>query len=1305
MSKEKLTTEEFLKNNDYAKALSNYAARQGKEFGSREQALENFLSDYRGVQSNTGLAVLFANRVSNIEDDEERLELGRLYKAVDEDLEDFAGQQSGLATVGEYAYKGILDPLNLLGFGTGAIVGRTVGKLALNRIISNAFKGNIAKEVSKGTFKKTAGIGAGIGGVEGVGQGLSLEDVKGKDKLGIQDEMNLGNVALMGGLGAVTGGAFGALGGRKAAKELTRVGEVLQERTKAIENTTQGKLARRANVQNFLNKQKDNFDTSTIIGTYVRPVNKKQKLIDRPNDYGEFGLITGIVDGKAEVEFLPTTFAQKLNPKTNKFDERKTVGVEFNKIKGVSEVNKREYQKKFVENYGLFFSKADIEKGRDILKSDPSVSIQELDTIFEVGLKKEDFINVTNVVFDAASDVLENPNVNPQFAAKVRVIMEDPMKRISEKFGELISLGTKDQSFLDSSIANQLVNKNLTNPQFANALVADIAISMSKGAQMSNIQKLVSTNKRIGKKLERIQASLTDTQRKVFADIEKQREIERKMAQKFGLFVDVWRSFLVTQPATTFRNIFGSALRVPGETLDISLQSMNFMRQFEAKALGMDAPKDVDLPNESLLLAKNLLNPLEQIELAAIVGREFNEAQRKIFDVFDDYFAVTLGDDSKAGGFIRKLAFASKWANIGNRAQDRAIKSAGFMTELDNQVKGAIRRGEITDPEVKGAVDLIRQNKLNLVNDEMVSKSLEFAYKLTYQSRDAGDDLLLVGGIVNNTQRFLNQFTIAKFGIPFPNFLINAFVYTLNRGVGFGMLKSLVKGGQVLKQSTKKSVEAAKEERARITDLTKKIDARKKSGVRTDNQKYSLNQLETELKNLQAAAGKRLKNVEQFRKGIVESAEGIALLGVGYGIRETMGGPRYNEVKIQVPVAGENTFNFGPLFPLLPFLFLGEALRKILNDEPFDAKFIAEGAEALAGLQTDRMGPLAKTFSGIKYFLENFDSEDPLAAKRTGEAIGGGIGYVLKGLRNPALAFNDAIAQLGPKEFRQTFEKGFQEIITEEGETYSAELVRGILNEFVRQMVRGTTLQGAVFGERSTERPTQSVTGLQQDPKFAPLLKQFPPGAAPLMPRDNVGEELARVGIDAYKLADRSEVPEYTFEFKKRLGELAEKNLKPFIQTEEYKALPIEEQKLRLEAAYKGQDSGLSPEQKKAYRGLGYKFPSLRKAVREQIKVDLPYLYRLHNFRKNNRKADVRELYRQEAEAGRPIPQIKYYGEETTDRGINYAAEKQNEALDAYQAKINENRKRRAMLPIDIRGEAIGQREGGYIGQMRALGF
>ena len=155
MSKEKLTTEEFLQNKDYVDTLFDYAESQGKQFGTSADALEYFLGDYRGVQSNTGLAVLFANRVANIKDDEERLKLGRLYKAVDEDLEDFAGEQSGVATTLEYVGKGILDPLNILGFGAGTIVGRTVGKVALNKIISNAFKGNISKEISKDALKKT----------------------------------------------------------------------------------------------------------------------------------------------------------------------------------------------------------------------------------------------------------------------------------------------------------------------------------------------------------------------------------------------------------------------------------------------------------------------------------------------------------------------------------------------------------------------------------------------------------------------------------------------------------------------------------------------------------------------------------------------------------------------------------------------------------------------------------------------------------------------------------------------------------------------------------------------------------------------------------------------------------------------------------------------------------------------------------------------------------------------------------------------------------------------------------------------
>ena len=607
------------------------------------------------------------------------------------------------------------------------------------------------------------------------------------------------------------------------------------------------------------------------------------------------------------------------------------------------------------------------------------------------------------------------------------------------------------------------------------------------------------------------------------------------MANKFGIFVDIWRSFLVTQPATTFRNVFGSALRVPGETLDIALQSSKFFTQFESKALGMDIPEP-NLKNEKLLLSKNLLNPLEQIELAKIVAKEFPEAQRKVFDVFDDYFAVTLGDDSKAGGILKKLSFASKVANVANRAQDRAIKSAGLMTELDNQVKNAIRRGEITDPKVKGIIDLIEQNKLNLVNDEMLSKSLQFAYKLTYQSRNAGDEVIGVGGLINIIQNGLNRVALFKLGIPFPNFLVNGFVYTLNRAGG-GLLKSAIRGAQTIGYDV--FPQAAKKERERINDLSGKINAAVKKGIKSQKQKNDVAAMRKEVAALEAKAGKRLQNVEQFRKGVVESAEGISLLLAGYGIRETMGGARYDELKI-----GNTTIDVGPLFPLTPFLYLGELMRKKLNDEPIDGKLIGEGVQALTGLQADRAGPFAKFSSGVLRFLQDLNTDDPLAAKKTGELVGGMIGYIVKGFVTPLKAIDDVAKDIGPKSLRQTYEKGFQEFITEEGDTYDKEMARGVFNEFIRQMFRGTTFQGLVFGEESLQKPTQSVTGLQPKTRVLTARKQFL-GAAEGVPREELGDELARVGIDDYTLAVRSEVPEYTFQYKKILGELAEKNLKP----------------------------------------------------------------------------------------------------------------------------------------------------------------
>ena len=139
---DKLTTEELLENQEYVDTLFDYAERQGKRLATREDALENFLGDYRGVQANTALALKFSNDVENIRDEEERKKLGKLYKTVDEDLENFAGRQTGLQTVTEYGVKGILDPLNIFGLGVGKVVASTVGRAGIKKLISESLQSN-----------------------------------------------------------------------------------------------------------------------------------------------------------------------------------------------------------------------------------------------------------------------------------------------------------------------------------------------------------------------------------------------------------------------------------------------------------------------------------------------------------------------------------------------------------------------------------------------------------------------------------------------------------------------------------------------------------------------------------------------------------------------------------------------------------------------------------------------------------------------------------------------------------------------------------------------------------------------------------------------------------------------------------------------------------------------------------------------------------------------------------------------------------------------------------------------------------
>ena len=64
------------------RTITRYASdRYRKNYFGADEAVEDFLSEYRGIQNNTMNAFTFANYASEIEDPEYKEKLGRLYNA------------------------------------------------------------------------------------------------------------------------------------------------------------------------------------------------------------------------------------------------------------------------------------------------------------------------------------------------------------------------------------------------------------------------------------------------------------------------------------------------------------------------------------------------------------------------------------------------------------------------------------------------------------------------------------------------------------------------------------------------------------------------------------------------------------------------------------------------------------------------------------------------------------------------------------------------------------------------------------------------------------------------------------------------------------------------------------------------------------------------------------------------------------------------------------------------------------------------------------------------------------------------
>jgi hypothetical protein len=239
----KLTFEDLKKDPSVMQTIRRYSYdRYGTDYIDPDEALEDFLSEYRGIQNNTVNALTFANYASEIKDENYKAQLGRLYNTFDDELENFSDVEdigSGLAAAGEILAYNIADPINLLGFGAGKIVASTAGRVALKGVINKALSTAAKRPVLAGAL-----TGAAVEGPIGVATEASIQ--KAEKDLDVREGYSPEELALAGGISGLTGGAFGALGGKLGKMSSDETTRMLQESEQA---TVQGRVATMDNLE------------------------------------------------------------------------------------------------------------------------------------------------------------------------------------------------------------------------------------------------------------------------------------------------------------------------------------------------------------------------------------------------------------------------------------------------------------------------------------------------------------------------------------------------------------------------------------------------------------------------------------------------------------------------------------------------------------------------------------------------------------------------------------------------------------------------------------------------------------------------------------------------------------------------------------------------------------------------------------------------------------------------------------------------------------------------------------------------
>ena len=1240
--------------------LDYYEYDKNKEFSnSYEESLKNFLSDFRFLQNNTYGTASFINYVGGIEDREYLINLGVLYDKVDAELESQMtpfneGASIGDVAVGaaEYAGYNIVDPINMLGGLVGKTIASRIGRPLIKTGVKKAFTSRLKR---MGT---AAGVAASIEGPLAAGANVLLQEAE--IDIEAREEISAAEVALSGGFGAVLGGLTGAA--FSAPDPFKHSQKIID----AMASSPQAKASKQSSLADVgsagtvsrenINPAQPAVTPNSVQGLYVT-ISK-----DTPEGYDPMGRVVGARSDEVDIEFL----SLKPGDLTRNSRLIQTVKLKDAKALSAEEVEKR--VKEYIDTSGRFFDRTSI-------KEADRASALTAKRLKELGVNPESFSEVNKIVLDPAfaerfNRIIRELDVGVQKDLSKHVdLRANPTEQMASKIANV------QMGLLPKTLTDLLTKEGMTLKEFASFYRASIS---KFGVGLANqrglpIKEMDDIAVRAGK-------DLAPSEEAAYITAQKHAQKDSKVNASW---VDLWRSFIVSQPATTQRNILGSLARAPGVAFRSKIDQL--MVRWERQLQGL--PKDVEAERiikeaNSIDFVNRLINPSDSIRTMEIFANSNPEVKVALKSTFDDHLAV---DASEASGLILRGGYrVSKFVNTLNRMQDRAIKSSAFLAEMDNQIRRARSTGLFKNTNIKTFEDVLATSgdpstsKLDLITNEMVAKSLKAAYEATYQARNAGDKLLVGGNLINWLQDSLNSSKAAqiKWFIPFPNFMINSFVYTINRAViPAPLIKIGVYGEKVGRRVfSKKGRKEAIEKRDRLTFLRE--ESKQTEAV------------EKEIEELRGFFGKAEAEARTFKDGIQEFVESSAFFGVAYAIRSSeLAGEKWDEVK----TSDDEYFSMKPLFPLAPYLLLADMFIRQRDDVPQQKGILLELVTMLTGLE-GRGGMLGQWAPKIINHWEKSASPslDWFTFKASGSAIGGLFGEILGGFATPLRAIGDLNPPKEKLDMRQQTDLLVKQGVFTKGEIEtdnSTAFLSSAFDEAAKAILRGTPFEDSLLDTSAVKHSSLTSETVKRAP--VPFIKQVT-GTAALSPTGPVEKEFNRLGLLPYKMTKYSEVPEYRDMVEKELGRLTTLIVEPMLINRTYLARSDVEKQRFLTELYKGGGA------KDKLGTKGSDTVPLITQASNTIKEKFSRLYAFHRFKSKNNSADedaVRDVLikRDPEEARRIYDNLKYLGEGVAGQGLDNSLEILNKELD-----ILEDRRQNAMSAI---AHGLPKSTGGLMGR------